>query len=135
MPIEISYSYIPVNSYTGAWQHAHQTAARHHAAAYGIACYYVEVSEKQFYAVIKAEPQDLVTEAKTDKLGQIYTRFSARFRADDFGRSYSDGQGHNVYLLSVDAGERHLATLTMLSERAQVEADIKNGRSVHRERA
>lgn len=135
MTIEISFSHIPVNSYTGAWQPAHQTAARHHAAAYGIACYYVEVSEEQFYAVIKAEPQDLVTKAETDKLGQIYTLFSVRNRADDFGRSYSDGQGHNVYLLSVDAADRHVATLTMLSEKAQAEADIRNGRSVHRERA
>jgi hypothetical protein len=135
MAIEITFSYIPVNSYTGSWQPAHQTAARHHEAAYGVSCFYVEVSEEQFSAVIKTEPQDLVTKAETDKLGQIYTRFSVRNRADDFGRSYSDGQGHNVYLLSVGAAERHVATLTALSEQAQLEADIKNGRSVQRERA
>lgn len=128
MAIEIKFSYIPVNAYTGAWAPAHQTAARHHLEMYGIQCYFVEVSEEQFLAAIKGESRDIVTEAKSDCAGQIYVRYSARFRADDVGRSYSDGNGGGVFLLSVEFADRHKHVLTELSEQAQITADAQRER-------
>lgn len=121
MAIEINFDYIQVNSYTGAWAPAHQTAARHHLEMYGRQCFYVEVSEEQFYAAIR--PGDIVSEAKTDSAGQIYTRFSIRHRADEVGRAYGDGVGNNVYLLEVSFAERHRDVLTELCDQAQVAAD------------
>lgn len=123
MTIEINFSHIPVNSYTGAWAPAHQAAARHHLEAYGISCYFVGVSEEQFYASIAADRRDIVSEAKADKAGQIYSRYSTRNSADEVGRSYSDGQGGSAYLLEVSFAELHRVTLTELCDQAQAAAD------------
>lgn len=126
MSIEIKFHYIPVNSYTGTWQPAHQTASRHYGEQYGYPCL-VEVNAEQFYAAIGAG--DIVSQAVTDKEGQVFSRFSVRNRADGsgIGRVYGSG-ADAVYLLEVNFADRHLGVLTQLSEQAQLDADVRNGR-------